>query len=123
MGFLLIAWEWYRAFTHSVSTRNADLYDAHERNRAREQRRAPVYARQEEETMAREFSRLHNAEAGFRRNVFLCGCALFILGFALRALGSWPQADPIFRFRSCCDFSALLRNVILSLGQRCTAAR
>jgi hypothetical protein len=102
VGFLLIAWEWYRAFSHSVLVRNLQLHDAYERNRARQEGREPDYAMQaEEETMAKEFSKLHNAEAGLRRNVFLYGCGLVILGFALQATGSWPQADPIFGFRSC----------------------
>jgi hypothetical protein len=35
IGFLLIAWEWYRAFTHSVHVRNEELHDAFERNRAK----------------------------------------------------------------------------------------
>jgi hypothetical protein len=61
VGFLIIAWEWYRGFTHSVHIRNLQVDDAYERNLARDQGREPVFAMQEEEeTMAREFSKLHN---------------------------------------------------------------
>jgi hypothetical protein len=102
VGFLLIAWEWYRGFTHSVHIRNLQLHDAYERNLAREQGREPGFAMQEEEeTMAREFSKLHNTEVGFRRSLFVIGFGLVILGFVLQVGGSWPQADPIFGLKTC----------------------
>jgi hypothetical protein len=101
-GFLLIAWEWYRAFTHSVHMRSEELHDAEERRQAREEGREHVKGMQwEDEEMARLFSRLHNAEASFRRWLFLLGCGLVILGFLLQSAGSWPGSDPIFGFRNC----------------------
>ena len=103
-GFLLIATEWYRAFSHSVFVRNRELHDAYERNRLREEGEGEpdeVGLAEEEEVMAKEFSKLHNAEAGFRKWLFVFGSGLVILGFVLQGMGSWPGSDPIFGLRSC----------------------
>lgn len=102
VGFVLIAIEWYRSFTHAVFIRNRELHDAYKRNRAREEGREPEYAMEaEEETMAREFSKLHNAEARFRGRLFWLGVALVVAGFVLQALGAWPYVDPIFSLKNC----------------------
>ena len=101
-GFVIIAIEWHRSFSHAVFIRNRELQDAFERNLAREQGREPDYTMQaEEETMAKKFSKLHNAEALFRKKLFWAGVALVAVGFLLQALGTWPYADPIFGLKSC----------------------
>ncbi len=92
IGFGMIAFEWHRAFTHAVEIRNAELQEAYERNEAREnKKKMPRYTRKDEEgTMAVEFSRLFNREAGKRYRLFVGGVTLFLLGFLLQVIGAWP---------------------------------
>ena len=102
VGFVLIAIEWHRSFTHAVFMRNRELQDAFERNLARERgRQSDFTVQDEDETMAREFSKLHNAEALFKKKLFWTGVTLVALGFILQALGAWPYADPILGLTSC----------------------
>src|SRR3954463_15785738 len=91
VGFLVIAYEWRRSFKYNVDMRTLELQDAHGRNLARQVGHEPRYTLQEEEeTMAREFSKLHRQEADFRLSLFWIGGALIILGFLLQSIGSWP---------------------------------
>jgi hypothetical protein len=102
IGFILISIEWYRSFTHTVEIRNLQLQDAFERNHAREQGLEPTYQLAGvEETMAREFSKVHNAETNFRKRLFIFGVGLVCFGFLLQALGTWPVVDPIFGLKNC----------------------
>ncbi len=92
VGFCLLAVEWHRSFLHSVTIRQLELQDAYERNRARDQKKKVVYRMDaEEETMAKEFSKLHHRESQRRYWLFRVGVALFVLGFALQVVGSWPM--------------------------------
>lgn len=91
VGFILIAAEWHRTFKYTEETRQLELQDAYERNEAREQSREPEYRlATEEETMAKEFSKLRYKEALFRQWIFFLGVGLVVVGFALQVLGALP---------------------------------
>jgi Flp pilus assembly protein TadB len=103
LGFLLIAWEWHRTFKHTYEIRQLQLQDAYERNQARHEGRQPENRMQaEEETMAKEFSKLHGREGQFKQNLFLTGMALVILGFLLQVIGALrPSTAAMIGFISC----------------------
>lgn len=91
IGFVLIAVEWHRTFKYTEQIRQLQLHDAYERNEAREQGRKPEYRMaDEEETMAKEFSKLRHGEAQFRQSLFFLGVGLVVLGFGLQVIGALP---------------------------------
>lgn len=91
LGVLLLAVEWARAFNHAFDVRDDELQAAYERNEARERGKRPADRRaQEEEAMAKEFSKLHHKEGKVRRTLVYTGLVLIVLGFALQAVGAWP---------------------------------
>lgn len=92
IGFVLIAFEWHRTFKYTEEIRQLQLHDAYERNEARERGKRPVYQMaDEEETMAKEFSKLRYKEAVFRERLFFTGVALVLLGFVLQSIGALPD--------------------------------
>lgn len=91
IGFVLIAAEWHRTFRYTEEIRQLQLQDAYERNEAREKGRKPNYRMQrEEETMAKEFSKLRHQEAKFRQSLFFLGVGLVVVGFVLQVIGALP---------------------------------
>jgi hypothetical protein len=91
LGFSLLAIEWRRSFRHSVETRQDELQDAYQRNRTREQKKKVVSRRErEEETMAKEFSKLAYQESQRRYWLFRVGVTLFVIGVILQVIGSLP---------------------------------
>jgi hypothetical protein len=91
IGFTIIVFEWHRTFKYTEEIRQQQLQDAYERNEAREQGREAEYRLEaEEETIAKEFSRLRYKEAVFRERLFYVGVGLVVLGFALQVIGALP---------------------------------
>lgn len=91
VGFALIALEWHRTFKHTFEIRQLQLQDAYDRNLARERGEEPDYRLQaEEESMAREFSKLQVREARFKERLFYFGVVLVAIGSLLQMAGSWP---------------------------------
>lgn len=89
IGFVIIAFEWHRTFRYTEEIRQLQLQDAYERNEAREQGRKPQHKMaEEEEVMAKEFSKLRGEEAIFRERLFFFGVGLVLLGFALQMIGA-----------------------------------
>jgi hypothetical protein len=92
VGVALLAVEWFRAFDHAFEVRSDELQAAYERNEARERHRKVVDRRGlEEETMAKEFSKLHHQEGRIRRSLVFFSLALILAGFTLQAAGAWPM--------------------------------
>lgn len=89
VGFAIIAFEWHRTFKYTEEIRQLQLQDAYDRNEAREQGLEPEFRMQtEEETMAKEFSKLRGSEALFRERIFFVGVGLVLTGFALQLIGA-----------------------------------
>ena len=98
-GFLVIAFEWHRTFKFGVDQRSQVLHEKYEQSRALEEGSEPLP--DEDMVMAKEFSKLHHKEAGYRERLFTVGIVLVVLGFFGQLIGSLPHGVPYFAFKSC----------------------
>src|SRR5258708_3565121 len=84
VGFLIIAFEWYRSYQHQFDKRISELEEASERFHGRDS--------DEDANNFRIFQRLFVSDSKRRFRIFATGAALVMLGFLGQVVSNLPSS-------------------------------